>query len=128
MGDRSSDQFKFVINTKDPKLSHSAFKYVQWKPQATKGTLRPASGTISLAARGSETPRIGQVRLSVRVNGLIFKHTFEVMDLNSQFHCLMGIDLLQKAGITLAGIPATPFTARFFNDTDYAVILNFSHE
>lgn len=50
--------------------------------EVTKGILIPVRGQISLAAKGSTIPRMGQTTLAVDIKGKSFTHTFEVLPLN----------------------------------------------
>lgn len=74
--------------------------------QACKGTLKKDEGTISLAAKGAVAARIGEATLIVLLMNKTFAHTFEVLPLSPPFDCIVGLDLLRKAGLEIKGIPA----------------------
>ena len=78
-----------------PKLAH-----------ALQVPLTKVSGKVSLAARGIKTDRIGETPpVSVRIGNRKFNHVFEVLDMGDAVNCVFGIDIFDKAGIALTGVP-----------------------
>ena len=57
----------------------------------------PTTIAMNQAQEGSSIKSIGYVHdISINFNGLLFKHDFQVICLNKQFKCLLGLDIFKK--------------------------------
>lgn len=75
--------------------------------EACEGTLIPIKGQILLAAKGATKARLGETILRVELPKNSFQHAFEVMELETPFDCIVGLDFFKKGGITVTGIPSS---------------------
>ena len=113
----SPDKFKFIsvpILLKDVQVLGGLDTYASHSfispslARQLRVSIFPISGTTHLGDSNSKIQRTGRCELPVSVikNGEVvsFNHSFDILNLESS-HCLLGIDIIPKLGISICDIP-----------------------